>query len=56
MQAKTLEIGAQFLGDVEEKWGVRLLFFANDMVLVADSKRKLERLVEEFGRVVREGD
>ena len=27
--------------------------FADDMVLVADSKKKLEKLVEEFGRVCR---
>ena len=29
------------------------MLFADDTVLVADSKKKLERLVEKFGRVCR---
>ena len=29
------------------------LLFEDDTVLVADTKKKLERLVEEFGRVCR---
>ena len=38
------------MGDSEEKWEVSQLLFADDTMLVADSKRMLERLVEEFGR------
>ena len=32
---------------------VSQLIFADDTLLVADSKKKLERLVEEFGRICR---
>ena len=49
VQAKTLGKGAQFLGDGEEKWEVSQMLFADDTVLVKDSEKKLERLVEEFG-------
>ena len=52
VQARTLERGAQLVGDGEDKWEVSQLPFADDTVLVADSK-KLERLVEEFSRVCR---
>ena len=41
------------MGDGEEMWEVSQLLFAEDTVLVADSKKKLERLVEGFGRVCR---
>ena len=33
--------GTQLVGDGEEKWEVNQLLFADDTVLVADSKRKL---------------
>ena len=52
VQARTLGRGAQLVGDGEEKREVSQLLFADGMVLVADSKKKLER-VEEFGRVCR---
>ena len=48
-QARTLGREAQLLGDGEEKWEVSQLLFADDTVLVKDSEKKLERLVEEFG-------
>ena len=51
MQARTLGRGAQSLGDGEGKFIVSQLPFADDTVLVAVSKRLLESLVEEFGRV-----
>ena len=41
------------MGDGEENWDVRQLLFTDDKTLVADSKRKLERVVDEFGRVCR---
>ena len=49
--ARTMGRGAQLVGDGEEKWEVSQLLFADNTVLVADSKKKLERFVEEFGRV-----
>ena len=51
VRARTLGRGAQLVGTDEEKWEVSQLLLADDTVLVADSKKKLERLVEEFGRV-----
>ena len=33
------------------EWKVEWLMFADDTVLVGDSEEKLERLVQEFGRV-----
>ena len=53
VQAKKLGRRAQLVGTDEEKWEVSQLLFADDTVLVADSKKKWERLVEEFGRVCR---
>ena len=50
---RTLGRGAQLVSDSEEKWEVSQFLFADDTVLVADSKKKLEMLVEEFGRVCR---
>ena len=35
------------------EWKVEWLMFADDTVLVGDSKEKLERLVQEFGSVCR---
>ena len=53
VQARTLGRGAELVGDDEEEWELCQLLFAYDTVLVADSKKKLERLVEEFSRVCR---
>ena len=39
VQAITLGRGAQFVGTDEKKWEVSQLLFANDTVLVADSKK-----------------
>ena len=48
------EVQARTLGnEAQEKWEVSQLLFTDDTVLVVDSKKKLERLVEEFGRVCR---
>ena len=41
------------VGDGEQKGEVSQLRLADDTVLVADSKKKLERLVEEFDKVCR---
>ena len=53
VQARTLGKEAQLLGDCEEQWEVSQLLIEEDTVLVADSEKKLERLVEEFGMVCR---
>ena len=53
VQARTLGRGAQLVGTEEDKWEVSQLLFADDTVLVSESMKKLERLVEEFGRVCR---
>ena len=39
------------MGDGEEKWEVSQLLFADDMVLLADSKYTLGKLVEEYVRI-----
>ena len=44
VQARTLGRGTRLLGDGEEKWEVTKLLFADDTVLVENSK-KLESLV-----------
>ena len=49
---RELQARTQLVGTDEENWEVSQLF-VDDTVLVADSKEKLERLVEEFGRVCR---
>ena len=41
------------MGDGEEKGAVSQLLFADDTVLVGDSKKKLERLMEEIDWVCR---
>ena len=41
------------MGEGKEKWKVSQLLFADGTVLIVDSKKNLERLVEEFGRVCR---
>ena len=41
VQAGTLCRGAQLVGTCEEKWEASQLLFADDTVLVADSKKKL---------------
>ena len=53
VQARTLGKEAQLVGDSDEKWEVSQLLFADNIVLVVDSKMKLNRLMEEFGRVCR---
>ena len=37
----------------DEKWEMSPFLFAEDTVLVTESKSKLERLVEEFARICR---
>ena len=44
---------AELVGDGEEKWKVSQLLFADDTLLVTNSNKKLEWLVEEFCRVRR---
>ena len=34
-----------------EEWIIEWLMFADDIVLLGDSEEKLERLIEEFGRL-----
>ena len=46
VQARTLGKGATLVDDGEEKWEVSQLLFPDDTVLVADSKKKLQRLAE----------
>ena len=41
------------VGTGDGKWEVSQLFFADDTQLVADSKKKLEKLMEGFGRSCR---
>ena len=53
VQARTLRRGAQLVGTDEEKWEVSQWLYTDDTVMVVDSKNKLERLVEEFGRACR---
>ena len=53
VQARTLGRGAQLVGTGEEKLKVSQLLFADNTVLVANSKKKLERLVKEFGSASR---
>ena len=48
VQARALGRGTQLVGDGEEKWEVSQLLFADDTGLVADSKEKLDRLVEPY--------
>lgn len=43
VQARTLGKEAQLVTDGDEKWEESRLLFADDTVLVADSKGKLER-------------
>ena len=38
-------------GDGDEKWEVSQLLYADYTALVADIRKRLLRLVEEFGRV-----
>ena len=52
--ARTLERGAQLVGDGEAEWEESKLLYADDTVLMSDSK-KLERLVEEFSRACSRG-
>ena len=49
VQAKTLGRGAQLVGTSQEMWEVSQLLFADNTVFIADSKKKLERLVEFIG-------
>mgnify|MGYP001954116127 CR=1 FL=1 len=51
VKARTLGREAQFMSDNKEKWEVSQLLFADNTVLVEDSKENLERLVNELGRV-----
>ena len=44
VQARTLGRGAQLVGTGEEKWKVSQLLFADDTVLVTNSKKKSERM------------
>ena len=53
VQARTLGREAHLVGYGEEMWEVSHLIFTDYTVLVAASKKRLERLVEEFGWVSR---
>ena len=49
--ALVLGRGLKLVGGNDNDWELNQLLFADDTVMVADSKRKLCQLVTEFGRV-----
>ena len=51
VNARVLQRGVRLISDAGMEWEVNQLLFADDTALVADSEVKLQRLVEEFGRV-----
>ncbi len=51
LHARMLGRGLSFVNADGREWSPSQLLFADDTALVADSERRLRKLVEEFGRV-----
>ncbi len=51
LHARMLDRGLSLVNADGREWSPSQLLFADDTALVADSERRLRKLVEEFGRV-----
>ena len=51
VNARVLGRGSKLVDGNDNEWELNQLVFADDIVVVADSERKLCQLVAEFGRV-----
>ena len=51
VNARVLGRGLKLADGIDNEWELNQLLFADDTVMVADSKRKLWQLVTKFGRV-----
>ncbi len=51
VNARSLGRGSIMVNADGREWNLSQLLFADDTALVADSERRLRRLVKEFGRV-----